>query len=148
MGTKAKTTAARTSKNSFTVTALTGDRVLVEGTDTRGKVGSEVLVASYWADHKAQLADKKLHEEFNAKVEAFYQPLTDAADELKAAHETAVKVDTSAYVVVQEGVEGVAPQAEAIVRLERGDQIVRLIESGDTDRLVWVGETLEILALS
>ena len=129
--------------SNFQTTDLTNDRVLVEGTDIRGTKGSQVIDASEWLDIKGRTNHSKAHEEYDAAVEAFFAPLTEAADKLTEDHERLV--DPMTVVVLQEGVAATRGQDEVIHLLSEDSMILRLLEAGMGDRLIWINEELEIL---
>lgn len=127
----------------FKTQALTGNRVLVsEGTGKNTK--SVVLDGSQWAEIKAARAFADADEAFNETVAEFFRPITDAAEAANKAID--VPTDELEFIVLAEGVEGVASEPAHVVQLTKDSQILRLIEEGDTSRLVWVGDELDILA--
>ena len=128
---------------SFTTTELTRNRFLVEGTDASGVINKVVLDGTQYKELAGNSAFDLATEEYDAAVAAFYAPLTDAAEKLEAAREANFDVFSE---VVQEAVEPTAGQPEIRVVLTPDTVILRLIEKGDTDRLVWVGDQLEITA--
>lgn len=134
----------RNTMSHFTATALTNGRHLVEGTDINGVSGSTVVAGQDWLETKARAEHDALHEQFDAKLEAFYAPILEAAAELDAAH--APKVDGLTVVVIEEEVKGQAARSERVVRLSPGGVILRAIEEGQTDRLRWVGTDLVVVA--
>lgn len=122
---------------------LTGERVLVSGTDTVGTENSTVLDASQWYEIQALQAHNEAHSEFDSAVEDFFAPLTEAIDKLESAG--VKQVDPISYVTIHEGSEG-TPGTDAVTLKLTADSIVlRLLEQGDTDRLIWVGDKLEVL---
>lgn len=127
----------------FTLQNLTNDRVLVKGTDASGTTGTTVLFATEWRSIKAHKDYQSATADFEAKVEEFFAPLTEAAEKLNAAH--APKVDPITYVVLEEGVEATAGAERTVLKLGRDSVVLRLIEAGDFDRLVWVDDSLEVL---
>lgn len=129
---------------SFTTLNLTGERVLVKGTDTQGTEGSVVLDATEWNQVKRQQAHASAHEDFDATVEEFFAPLLAAAEKFEDS-KAQPELDPIAYVVVHEGTPAVQGQDEVRLRLSGDSIVLRLLESGDTDRLVWVHEQLEVL---
>lgn len=128
---------------SFTTRNLTGERVLVKGTDIEGGVGEEVLDASQWNELKARSDLQTAGAEFDEAVEKFYAPLLAAAEKVGKTLER--PEDSLAFVVLDEGSEAVPGRPKHTVKLTRDSMILRLVEDGHTDRLVWVGEQLEIL---
>lgn len=132
------------STSNFTLIQLAGNRTVVKGTDGFGSVGETILDSSQWDELTAQAEHAEAHEDFDAAVNEFFAPLMDAQEKL--AHAGSQILDPSSYVVLEEPVEGVAPRAGKILSLTKDTQILRLIHGGDQDRLVWVGDSLEILA--
>ena len=129
---------------SFTIIKLAGDRALVKGRDAVGTYGQQILDAAEWNDFSAHNKHNDAHEAFDAAVEAFFAPLNEAVDALKATAKP--KHDPLFFVTVQEKSEGVEAQDEVLVRLSHDSAVLRLVEQDpDTDRLLWVNDTLEIL---
>ena len=129
------------SKSTFTYTNLAGDRALV----TDGGKRSTVLNVADWNEAQRQLALVDATEEFNAEVAEFYFTLTEAAERVNAVQAKAI--DPNQFVVINEGVEGEQHVCAEVIDLSYDSQIARLINEGQTDRLVWVGnDSIEILA--
>lgn len=128
----------------FTTKQLTGERVLVTGTDVLGTTGTTVLDSSEWNGVKAHLGYHEATDEFDAKVAEFFAPLTEAAEKLAAAGYTP-QVDEDAIVVFDEGVEPTVGKQREVAHLGRDSIVLRLLERGDHDRLVWVNDSLEVL---
>jgi hypothetical protein len=127
----------------FTTMNLTGERVLVQGSDIYGGSGKTVVDGSQWAELSARSDFNDAAEAFDAAVEEFFAPLMEAAE--KASKAVAKPDDSSSYIVLDEGTEGVEAKPAQIVRLTRDSVILRMIEEGSTDRLVWVDDQLEVL---
>jgi hypothetical protein len=131
---------------SFTIIKLAGDRALVKGRDAVGTYGQQILDAAEWNDFNAHNQHNNAHEAFDAAVEAFFAPLSEAVDALKATAKP--KQDPLFFVTVQEKSEAVAGTDEVLVRLSHDSAVLRLVEQDpDTARLLWVNDTLEILEL-
>lgn len=130
--------------SNFTITRLMGERAQVSGTDVAGNSGRTVVSTAQWDELNANTAFDKAKEAFDEAVENFFKPLTDAAEKLETAMSR--PEDSIGYVVLHEGVSGTQAQDEVIVKLTRDSIVLRLIEEGDTDRLLWVGDDLEITA--
>ena len=129
------------SKSTFTYTNLAGDRALV----TDGGKRSTVLNVADWNEAMQKLALNHATEVFNAEVEEFYSVLTEAAERVNAVQAKAI--DPNQFVVIDEGVEGEQHVCAEVINLSYDSQIARLINEGNTDRLVWVGnDQIEILA--
>ena len=129
----------------FTTLALTGERVLVKGTDNTGTDGQVVLDSSEWNSVQRELGFTQAHKDFDEAVENFYRPLVEAAEKAKQAF-VQPEMDSDSYVVVVEGSDGERPVQREIRKLGPDSIVLRILESGDHDRLVWVNERLEVLA--
>lgn len=131
--------------STLTTTKLAGHRVLVrDNTDER----FEILDSTEWDEIKLHVAHHEEADAFDATVKEFFAPLLEAAD---AASENLAKLaaeanDPAFTIVVSEGTEGVEAESAETITLSRDSAILRMIESGDTSRLIWVGNTLEIIA--
>ena len=128
---------------SFTTTELVNNRVLVEGTDRLGILNRTVLDTTQFNELYQSDQHAAAHEAFDAAVDAFYAPLLEAVEAFDTAHAAARDEDLF-EVVVQEAVEPTAGQPEIRRRLTQDTVILRLIEQGDDDRLIWIGDSLEI----
>lgn len=132
---------------SFVVQQMLGDKALVSGTDHRGAEGKTIVSTTQWDELKARQNFSAAAEDFDAAVEAFFKPLTKAAKKVQKQLAQSREQDPAEYVVLREGTEGVQAEAPQIVGLTHDSIVLRLIEEGQTDRLVWVDEsTLGILA--
>lgn len=127
----------------FTTANLTNERVLVKGTDQFGTEGQTVLDASEWNEVKAHQSQAHAVEGFDAAVEEFFAPLMKAIDEVASTQQK--KIDPITYVVIHEGTEAQQGRDEVAVKLGTDSIVLRLIELGDYDRLVWVDSQLEVL---
>jgi len=133
----------------FTVQTMLGNEALVTGTDIHGKEGRTTVDTRQWNEINARSEFSKAEEDFNAAVEAFFKPITKAAKKAQKKMAAAEAQDPVSYVVLSEGVEPVEGEPAQIVELTRDSIILRLIDEGQTDRLMWVDEnTLAILAKS
>ena len=132
----------------FTIARLTNGQTLVKGTDAAGTTGQTTVDSTQWDDIKAHRAFHGAEKDYEATVAEFFAPLLEAQEALQSAKQGPT-VDPISYVVMHEGTEGVAPVAGVIEHLNSDSVVLRIIESGDTDRLVWVDETtlavLEVL---
>lgn len=127
----------------FTTSPLVDGRVLVQGEDSHGSQGSTTVDGSQWAEINRRDEFSQANDDFDRAVEEFFKPLTDAAEERERA--LTRPTDPIAYVVLHEGTSGVPAQDEQLVKLSKDSMILRIIEEGQTDRLVWVEDSLEIL---
>ena len=64
----------------FSTLSLTGERIVVKGTDIEGGVGETILDASQWNELKARKTFDSATDAFNEAVEAFFAPLMEAAE--------------------------------------------------------------------
>ena len=131
--------------STFNTTKLAGQRVLVRGTTDEQY---EILDSSEWDEIKLHLAHHEASDAFDYSVKEFFAPLLEAAD--AAAEHLALLAaeanDPAFTIVVSEGTEGVEAEPAEAITLSRESAILRMIESGDTSRLVWVGSSIEIVA--
>jgi hypothetical protein len=127
----------------FTVTRLIGSRALVRGEDVTGNTGETVLDTTQWDELNQHKAVDAATAEFDKAVEEFFAPLTKAAEAVGKKLER--PTDEIDFVVVHEGVDPVAGVPAHVVRLTHDSKVLRLIEGGNDQRLVWVMDHLEIL---
>lgn len=127
----------------FTITRLLAGRALVKGTDVFGTEGKVILDTTEWDRVNEDKAYDTAQEAFAEAVNTFFAPLLEAAE---AANKTINNPqDPASYIVKREAVEGVEAVEEILIRLSHDSIVLRLIEQGNYDRLVWVGDALEIL---
>jgi hypothetical protein len=129
----------------FTITKLVNDRVVVSGTDSFGTSGKEILDATQWNEINGHSEYDQAVEAFERAVESFFAPITEAAEKMQASLER--PTDSLGYVVLSEGSEATPAQEEVLVKLTRDSIILRLLDQGDEDRLVWVNDQLDVLAV-
>lgn len=127
----------------FITTRLSGGRALIEGTDFKGVTNSVVVDTAQWDEVTGHTAFSQATADFDAAVEKFFAPLEAAADKLKSALER--PTDATSYVVLQEGQDAQPAVAQHIVKLNRDSILLRIVEQGDFDRLMWVKDQLEVL---
>lgn len=130
--------------SNFTTTALANENFLVEGTDVRGRYGECVIHGGEWFAIKRALGTDTAKEQLDAAIEEFFKPLVEAADAFAAAK--APVVDALSVVVLNEGTTGEPAREREVVHLSRDSQILRAIEEGAADRLLWVDGMLVITA--
>lgn len=128
----------------FTTQKLTGQRVLVKGTDGTGTDGQTVLDSTQWDNVLAHSEYSQAEDDYKAVVEEFFAPLTAAAEAV--GKKLAPAPDPDSFVVYHEGVDGVDAKPAVVVQLDHDSIVLRILESYDTSRLVWVGDELEVLA--
>lgn len=118
----------------FEVTPLLDGRTLVEGTDIKGVEGRTVLSSPAWSAVLDYRKQDEAMAEFDKTVEAFFAPLTEAADKLAE-----TTVNPWATVTIGESVEGVTARE---VKLDEQGIILRLLAETDGSMLRWVGNDL------
>ena len=124
----------------FITTKLAGSRLLVTDGNTGGH--SCVLSTKEWDEVKAALKVSDAQQDFDAAVEKFFAPIVEAAEKLTAIEEE--PEDPAFHVVLQEGVDPTEVKDTIIADLSYEAAVVRILESGDHSRLIWVGDTIEI----
>ena len=128
----------------FNTTILAGQRVLVTGSK---KNQQTILDSTEWDSIKAHQAFHLAGDAFDEAVTAFFAPIVEAAEKANAAlAESLPKRDDAFVIVLSEGTEGVEEVEPEVIQLGRDAAILHMIEEGNTDRLVWVGDTIEITA--
>jgi hypothetical protein len=127
----------------FTITRLVGDRAVVAGTDTFGSEGKCIVSTTQWDEVNANTAYKQAEADFTSAVEEFFAPITAAHEAMHRKVER--PEDSASYIVLDEGTEGTPAKPRHLIKLSRDSVILRLVEQGDTSRLVWVDDELEIL---
>lgn len=129
----------------FEMLELTGNRVVVTGTDLLGQTGKVVIDGTEWAGLKRHDAAHQAEAEFDAALQAWAAPMIEAQEKYEAAI-AADDQDPLEYMVLHEEVVATEGRPEVRARLSKDSQILRLIEDNDFDRLYWVTESnLEIL---
>lgn len=129
---------------SFQTQSLMNDRVLVHGTDVFGTTNKTIVDAGQWNELTARSDLDRAQQVFDDAVNEMFAPLLEAAEKANKIMERTT--DSVSYVVLDEGSEGEAARPRTVVPLTNDSIILRLIEEGNTDRLMWVGDNLEILA--
>lgn len=130
----------------FSTTKLADGRVLVQGTDGNGTAGKTILDGTQWDVLKSAVKAKERGVVFDEKVKEFFAPLLDLVKHQEEEEEQGVR-DPAFHVVLNEGTKGEAAVPEEVVHLSKDSAIIRMIENGDTERLIWITDSvLEILA--
>ena len=123
---------------------LTGHERLVSGTDARGNYGEAVICGAQW-DH---LTQRSMYDTavaaYDEALQEFLAPIKAAAEAFDAAV-TAPELDPLHYVVLDEGVDATSGRPREVVELDHSSVILRAIEQGLQDRLLWVGGTNLVL---
>ena len=130
--------------SNFTTTALANEFFLVEGTDVRSKHGECVIHGGEWLAIKRALGTDTAKEQLDAAIEEFFKPLVEAADAFAAAK--APTMDALSTIVLSEGTTGEPARERKVLFLGQSSQILRAIEEGATNRMLWVGDELVITA--
>ena len=117
----------------FNITELAGDYLLVDD----GADREVTLDASGWAKISGNTAMDKAAADYDEAIKEFWAPLTKAAENLENA--ATVNLDEDLFLVTQEAVEGTESRDLTVVELDMETAVVRLLRSGDTSRLRWVG---------
>ena len=132
----------------FNVTELAGHRALVTG-DANQQC---ILDTTERDELRLLIENREVDQMFEEGIEDFFAPLTQAAELHDLRHKTLAQqfnqADDPAFsLVLKEAVEGVEAVKEERVVLGHDSVVLRLIDSGRTDRLVWVGnDRIEIIA--
>lgn len=129
----------------FKRTNLVGERVLVSGTDVNGFLGSVVLDARQWNELNGHGEFDKAAAAFDQAVDEFFAPITKAAEAVEAAASKPGD-DPVTYLVVNEGVAPTKGEERIVALLNHDSQVLRVLDEGQEDRLVWVNDSLEIQA--
>ena len=79
-------------------------------------------------------------------METFFAPISAAADRFQASVEAELELDPLTYMVEREAVQAVAGAEEIKTILDPDTVTLRAIAIEAFDRLVWVGDSLEVLA--
>lgn len=125
----------------FKATALMGDRYHVSGTDSLGTAGSTVVDGSQWNQVVGWAKSKQAQLSFDTVVDEFFAPLLTAVKEMEQEH----TADSISTMVLEEGTEGSTGVPAKVVTLSKDSIVLRLIEDGETNRLLWINDCLEIL---
>lgn len=115
----------------FEVTPLLTGGTMVKGTDVTGAEGSTVLWSDAWQAVQMAKAQSEAMAEFDASVETFFAPLTEAADKLATFNQPS-EWET---VTIGEKVEG---QDVKVIRLDHDGVLLRLLAETDGSQLRWL----------
>jgi hypothetical protein len=121
----------------FTTVPLVSGGYLVEGQDSAGVSGTTVLRSESWDFVQSLRNHEVAQEEFDLQVEAFFKPLTEAADAAKA--KIAGPANKWGTVEIGEAVEGKSVRK---VDLDESGIILRILDETDGSSLRWVGGSL------
>lgn len=125
----------------FTVTPLVSGGYLVEGQDSKGIDGTTVLHSQSW-DYVQHLRTHEVAQaEFDATVDEFFKPLTDAAEAFNA--KLGGPTNEWGTVTIGETVEG--KQARTL-DLDEAGIVLRILDETDGSSLRWVsGDLVAVL---
>lgn len=133
------------SNTTFVTTRLAGQRLSV----TDGADRAVILSTVEWDAVAAELGKTDVGAKMDEAIKEFFAPLTAALEEASIEYEPVI--DEAFTIVVGEDVEASAGAAAKVFNLSQEAAVVRMLTSGDTDRLVWVGNgpaaTIEITAM-
>ena len=129
---------------SFTTIKLSGHRVLVEGFDNMGTAHQTILNSEEFDEIEQHFELEQADDVFNQAVAAFFAPLTEAAEQHR--DQVAQGIDPAFLLVVDEGQVGQAARDQVVIELGLDTVILRMLAVGDTSRLLWVGDVIEVLA--
>lgn len=129
----------------FTTTELADGQIIVEGTDVRGNEGQMVVNGSQWFALKRRTAHSEAVTRIDDAIAELVAPIQAAVD---AANETLrlPELDPLLYIVEQEEKEGVPFQQKITTKLNHDSVILRAIETGQDNRLIWVNGVLVLTA--
>jgi hypothetical protein len=131
---------------SLSTTRLVNSRVRVTGTDIEGTDGVQVLDSIEWDEVNQHRQFHSATKEFDAAVEAHFATITEAAEKLAEASQSPA-ADPMTFIVFNEEVPGVKGRQAVVRHFHNPDTVIlRVLESGDHSRLVWVDGRLELLA--
>ena len=129
--------------NVFNLTRLANSRALVQGTDP-GE--SQILSTEEWDEIDQHLAQHVAAKAFDKAATDFFKPLTDAADKLNQLQAESLPasnpLETLAFREATEAVEG---DEGEIIFLGHDAQVLRAIATDQTELLIWVNGSIEIL---
>lgn len=124
--------------NTFKYTQTTSNQVVVEGTDSHGVFNKLIVDGEQWASIKQVEETLLAAQEFDAAVEEFFRPLTDAAP-------VSEKQSDFATYTLKQGKDAVEEVLPLQYELTNDSQILRAIDFELFDLLMWVGDNLVVL---
>lgn len=122
----------------FSTTRTVEGKLLVQGSDPGEQA---VLNPATWDEAKLRKTSVEVTAEYQKKASevADADPLVVAMKEARAKIEAATpKASDDQKVVISEGKAGVRPEVGEVVYLDHDGLVAKLIEEGQTNRLVWV----------
>ena len=118
----------------FTTRSVVGGGTFVEGTDAVGTSGSTILFDHAWSAYQEHVKHSAAMEEYDTAVKAFFAPLVEAAEAVKAD----AKKDWSS-ITIEESVDG---KPGTGIHLGPEGVILRIIAETDGSSLRWVNGSL------
>ena len=129
--------------NVFNLTRLANSRALVQGTDP-GE--SQILSTEEWDAVDQHLLQHVAADAFDAAATEFFKPLTDAVDKLNQLQAESLPASNPLEtLVLREATEAVKGDEGEIIFLGHDAQVLRAIATGQTELLLWVNGSIEIL---
>ena len=124
----------------FNTKALANNRLLVTGNPGQ----QTILYVEQWNQIKREFKQELLLADFDSKIEEFFAPLIEAQAQLEKA--SATVLDPAFTIVLNEGKKSQPGEPAVVVELDEDSAVARLIETGQLERLIWVGDhSIEIL---
>ena len=124
--------------SNFKYTQTTSNQVVVEGTDSHGVFNRLIVDGEQWTSIKQVEEILLAAQEFDAAVEEFFRPLTDAAP-------VSEKQSDFATYTLKQGKDAVEKVLPLQYELTNDSQILRAIDFELFDLLMWVGDNLVVL---
>ena len=130
--------------NVFNLTRLANSRALVQGTDP-GE--SQILSTEEWDAVDQHLLQHVAADAFDAAATEFFKPLTDAVvDKLNQLQAESLPASNPLEtLVLREATEAVESDEGEIIFLGHDAQVLRAIATDQTELLIWVNGSIEIL---
>ena len=127
----------------FKLTRLANSRALVQGTDP-GE--SQILSTEEWDAVDQHLARHAAAKTFDKAATDFFKPLTDAVDKLNQLQAESLPASNPLEtLVLREATESVEGDEGEIIFLGHDAQVLRAIVTGQSELLIWVNGSVEIL---
>ena len=129
--------------NVFNLTRLANSRALVRGTDP-GE--SQILSTEEWDAVDQHLTQHVAAKAFDKAATDFFKPLTDAADKLSQLQAESLPASNPLEkLVLREATEAVEGDEGETIFLGHDAQVLRAIATDQTELLIWVNGSIEIL---
>ena len=129
--------------NVFNLTRLANSRALVQGTDP-GE--SQILSTEEWDAVDQHLSQHVAAETFDKAATDFFKPLTDVVDRLNQLQAESLPASNPLEkLVLREATEAVEGDEGETIFLGHDAQVLRAIATDQTELLIWVNGSIEIL---